>query len=466
MNASALLTLLLAVPLHGEAASRVGAAACVTHGVRSALKEVQATAASDDRAYRWTERLVLDVGNRPAGTEAEARARAWALRELTAAGLGEVRTEAFEFARWSEQAVTVAVREPVPHALRAVALGGSPGTTAPLRTTLIRFASMDELRAADPRRVAGRAVFLDAPMTRTRDRTGYHAAVQARRDGPALAATKGAALFVLRSVGTDRTRQPHAGMTRHAGDQAPIPAVALSVADAELLARLLTGSRPVVIEAAVRTSMARASSANVRAELRGATTKDRSPSVVLAAHLDSWHVGLGASDDASGVGIVLAAVALLQPYRSLLRRDVSVILFGAEEQAIAGGHAYIAAHPARLGHVAAVESDLGSGRLWRMLLPDPQHPTPVELAIATALEPLGISLSLATPSSGGPDVELLTAHGVRVYDLDPDATDYFDIHHTDEDTLEHVSAENLRQHVAALATFALIAATVEDRCLH
>jgi len=466
MNASALLTLLFAASLDAGAAHRVESAACVTDEVRSALKEVQLAAAIDDRAYRWTERLVLDVGARPAGTEAEARARAWALRELAAAGLDEVRAEPFEFARWTEESVTASVREPVQHALRAVALGGSPGTSAPLRATVIRFASMDALRAADPRRVAGRAVFLDAPMARTRDRTGYRSAVQARLDGPALAATKGAAAFVLRSVGTDRTRQPHAGMTRHAADQAPIAAVALSVADAELMARLLAGSQPVVIDLDVRTTMARGSSANVRAELRGAAASDRNPSVVLAAHLDSWHVGTGASDDASGVGTVMAAAALLQPYRSLLRRDVSVILFGAEEPGIAGGHAYIDAHRANLNHVVAVESDLGSGRLWRMLLPDPQHPTPAELAIAAALEPLGIALSLAMPSIGGPDVGLMAAHGVRVYDLDPDATDYFDIHHTDEDTLEHVSALNLRQHAAALATFALIAATVEDRCLH
>ena len=438
--------------------------ACLDEGTRAAIAAVQAEAMRDDRAYRWTESLVLEVGSRPAGTPQEARARAWARRELAGLGLEAIREEAFEFTPWREVSASVAVVAPAAHALRVVALGGSPSTAGAITASVVRFDSLEALRAAPASAVEGRAVFLDVAMKRTRDRAGYKAAMVARRDGPALAAAKGARLFLLRSIGTDAGRHPHAGYSKWASDGPRVPAVAVSIADADLLARLLARGAPVDVVADVRTESAPGSSANVIAGLRAGAASRTRDTVVLAAHLDSWHVGLGAQDDASGVGAVLAAASLLKPHAAQLRRDVVVILFGAEELAIAGGHAYADRHGAAMGHYAAVESDLGTGRLWRLLVPDPAQPAPLDHALAHALAPLGIEASTTQAVIGGPDIEPMAAHGVRIYDLDPEATSYFDRHHTDEDTLMHVSAENLRQHAAALATFALVAGAAGDEC--
>ena len=437
---------------------------CAPAGLTDALQALRSAASGDDGAYQLTRRLVLEVGTRPAGSAAEARAIDWAATELAAAGLSDVRREPFPLRRWGELASTLQVEGAVPQSLRVIALGGAPSTPGPISVPVLRVESLQALSDLPAVTVAGHAVFFDGRMQRTRDRSGYQAAVKARRDGPALAAEKGARLFLLRSIGTDDSRQPHAGMTLFPADAPKIPALALSNADADwLAARLAQGGVSVTADSQTRYDTAQ--SANVLATLPAGGERDGSGSVVLAAHLDSWHVGLGASDDASGVGTVISAARLLLPHAALLRRNLDVILYGAEEPAIVGGHAYVERHRGRLAHIAAVESDLGSGRLWRLQLPDPARVSRADLLLAAALEPLGIALSLSRPAFGGADIQPLAAHGVRLYDIDPDARHYFDIHHTEEDTLAHVSADNLRQHVAALASFALVIGSVDLHCM-
>src|SRR3546814_15303349 len=84
-------------------------------------------------------------------------------------------------------------------------------------------------------------------MKRTQDGSGYGYYGGARFVGPSVAATKGAAAVVIRSVGTDYHRNPHTGQTNFAEGVSPIPAGALSVPDAENLARMLERSDNVTL---------------------------------------------------------------------------------------------------------------------------------------------------------------------------------------------------------------------------
>ena len=438
--------------------------ACVPAALAGAIDDAQRRAATD-RAWQWTQRLVLEVGQRPAGTAAEQRAAEWAATEMERAGLEDVRLQPFEFTGWRRGEARVQIVAPFEHELAAAALGGSvasppAGVTAPV----IRIATAAELDAAAASEIAGRIVFIDQKLERSQDRSAYVAARPARTDAPGAAARRGAVAVLIRSLGTDANRLAHVGMTRYPPDVTPIPALALATPDADLLTMLLARGDGVSLRVqSSAQSQPGSRSRNVVGDLRASGSARQI--VLLAAHIDSWDVGLGASDDASGVGVLLAVADLLRAHRALLRRDVRFVFYGAEEYAGAGAAPYADAAADTVMHVAAIEEDLGTGRLWRLALPDGGQAPALVPALAAWLEPLGIALDEGRAAIGGTDLEPLRRRGVPVYDLDPDASEYFDVHHTDNDTLAHVSRDGLRQHVSAFASFALLFGGAPDDCV-
>jgi Zn-dependent M28 family amino/carboxypeptidase len=138
------------------------------------------------------------------------------------------------------------------------------------------------------------------------------------------------------------------------------------------------------------------------------------------------------------------------------RRTIRILWAGAEEVGWFGGKAYFDAH-GKERHAAALESDFGADRVWRVDFKLPDSAKPLTERIAAALAPLGITPG-KTPASGGTDIGALVAGGTPVIDLQQDGTRYFDIHHTPDDTLDKVDPAQLRQNVVAwTATLAILA---------
>ncbi|MGE0046704.1 MAG: M28 family peptidase, partial [Hyphomonadaceae bacterium] len=79
-------------------------------------------------------------------------------------------------------------------------------------------------------------------------------------------------------------------------------------------------------------------------------------------------------------------------------------------------------------------------------------------AIFRALAPLGVSVTDSTLASGGPDMGAVRTAGVPVMDLGQNGLDYFDLHHTADDTLDKIEPAALRQNVAAWAIALYLAA--------
>jgi Zn-dependent M28 family amino/carboxypeptidase len=197
-----------------------------------------------------------------------------------------------------------------------------------------------------------------------------------------------------------------------------------------------------------------ASSGNVIAEIRG---RERPEEVVLiAAHLDSWDFGQGAIDDGSGVAIVTAAARLIRDLPRRPPRTIRILLAGAEENGVHGGEEYARVHAAD-SHVVAAESDFGAGLVWRFDSRFAEPALPYARAFQRAMAPLGV-LPGNNTTEGGADVDDLRKAGVPVVDLAQDGTDYFDVHHTANDTLYAIDPADLRQNVAAWATFVYLAA--------
>jgi len=419
------------------------------------VERLRAAALESDLAWNIVEDLVTEVGPRLAGSEAEARARDWAVRILREHRFGNVRVEPFTIPYWGavrEEAMVVA---PTSQRLVVAALGGSPSTPAGgLEAEVVRFPDMTALEAAPDSAVTGRIAFIDERMTRAQDGSGYGAAVGKRGRCAPVAQRKGAAACLIRSVGTDPHRFAHQGGNSRQADGASLPAAALSPADADLLARLVARGPTRVrltIEADIREN---APSGNVIAEIRGRERPDEI--VLLAAHLDSWDLGQGAVDDGAGVAIITAAARLIRDLPRRPRRTIRILLAGAEENGVHGGRAYAEAH-ADDNHIIAAESDFGAGRIWRFRSRFAEPALPYARAIQRQLAPLGIILG-DNAAGGGADIGALRAAGVPVADLSQDGLDYFDYHHTANDTLDKIDPEALRQNVAAWAIFAYLAA--------
>jgi hypothetical protein len=418
-------------------------------------------ALQDDTAWDIVEDLTTEVGQRLGGTEAEARARDWAVVRLKAMGFSNVHVEEYRMPVWVRGAETAEITGPFPQKLAVTALGNSGATPAEgLTAQIVGFDSLDDLRAVPDGSLRGKIAFIGHAMKPTQDGSGYGFFGPARFQGPAIAAAKGAAAVVIRSVGTDHDRMPHTGMTRFPQGTAPIPAGALSLPDAENLQRMLASGKPVTMRLVLTPRLlGEQLSGNVVAEVPGS---DPDAGIILVGgHLDSWDLGTGAVDDGAGIAVTAAAAKRVMDAPGRPKRTIRVIWWGAEEVGVFGGADYFAKHRDEKV-VLVAESDFGADRVWRFQnsLADANKPLADELA--RLLAPLGIASSDGKPD-GGADVGAWVEAGVATVDLDQDGTRYFDLHHTANDTLDKIDPEQLRQNVAAwTAMLALVANSPES----
>ncbi|RYG68366.1 M28 family peptidase [bacterium] len=356
-------------------------------------------ALDDTLAWEITEGLTTEVGQRLAATEAEARAREWGVRKLKALGFANVHIEPFQMPVWVRGVETAEIVTPFPQKLAVAALGNSSATPAEgITAEVVRFDGMAALNAAPDATVRGRIVFVDHHMAAQQDGGSYGTIGVIRRAGPSVASRKGAAAIVIRSIGTDHHRVPHTGVQTWAAGVQPIPAGALSVPDAEQLARILARGRPVTMHLTLGSHMAgTGTSGNVVAEVPGRDPK--AGVILIGGHLDSWDLGTGAIDDASGVAITTAAAKRIMAAGKPLR-TIRIVWFGAEEPGGFGGDAYAKAH-AGDRHVLIGESDFGADRVWRLAVTAADPKAPLAGRLALALEPLGIARSTFAMFEGG-----------------------------------------------------------------
>lgn len=427
--------------------------------VDPAVAKLRDAALTDTLAYDIVEGLTTEVGQRLAGTDAEARARTWAVARLKALGFRNVHVEPYQMPVWVRGEETADVIAPFPQRLKLVALGNSGATPAAGITAEVAiFRSYGDLASATDGSLAGKIAYIGNAMQPTQDGSSYGANGVARFVGPALAARKGAVAVVIRSIGTDAHRNPHTGQTNWPAGQQPIPAAALSVSDAKLLERIADRGKSIRLHLTLTPRFTgQGESGNVVAEVPGRDPK--AGIVLIGGHLDSWDLGTGAIDDGAGVAITTAAAKrLLDGPRP--RRTIRVVWFGAEEPGGFGGREYARVHGGER-HATAQESDFGADRVWRFEVNLPDAARSVTDRLQSALAPLGIGKG---PGVGGDgtDVGPTIALGVGSVDLNQDGTRYFDTHHTPDDTLDRIDPAQLAQNVAAWTTMLAIVADAPE----
>src|SRR5574337_1456690 len=412
-----------------------GAAAAATTIPAAAVRtaeQLRDRALHDDTAYRIVSSLTTEVGPRLAGSDADLRAREWAVAKFKALGFDKVYTEPVTFPLWQRRGESGAIVAPFPQPLVLTALGYSPGTPkGGLTAQVVKFDSLDALKAADPGQVKGKIVYIGYRMQRAKDGHDYGTGSAVRTAGPVIAAGKGAAGYLLRSAGTDaHQRIAHTGVTGFTKAEGAIPAAALSNPDADQLERILAHGKPVTVKLDLDCGIVgEYTGANVIGEITG--RKYPNQVVAIGGHLDSWDLGTGAIDDAAGVAIAMAAGKLIRQLPQRPDRTIRVIAFANEEMGLWGGRAYAEKHGNEVAKFQlGSESDFGAGPVWRMSASVKPSARGAIEQIAHVLAPIGVAYDAGRPGGGGSDLSQMHAKGMAALSLTQDGTRYFDWHHT------------------------------------
>jgi len=417
--------------------------------------KLRAAGLASPLAYELVTSLT-DIGPRMAGTAADERAVAWGVERLKRLGFSNVRAEPFTMTAWRRGPGSAQVTAPNPQPLAMAALGNSVSTPAEgIEAEIAYYPDFEALKADTGDRARGRIVFIDQKTQRQRFGATYGNAVRARTQGASEAAKRGALAVVIRSISTDHDRFPHTGSVNYDKAAPKIPAVAVSIPDADLVARLAAAG-PVRLRVAVATETdVPVTSHNVIGEVPGSDLAQEI--VLIGGHLDSWDLGTGAIDDGAGVAITVAAAKVILDAGIKPRRTIRVVMFGNEENGLDGSRSYGARYK-DVAHQLVGESDFGAGRPWRVSSRVLPGALPVVAQIAKALAPLDIAAG-DNAADTGPDANYLkTRYRWPVVHPDQDGHDYFDYHHTANDTLDKIDPATLRPNIAAWAVIAWLAA--------
>jgi len=423
---------------------------------RAAAARIIGAALTTDHAYSRLAHLTDHIGNRLSGSQNLERAIEWAISEMKRDGLDNVRAEKVMVPHWVRGEESLEMLAPVPRKLQMLGLGNSVGTPVEgITAEAVVVRSFEELDRLGEQ-VRGKIVVYNAPYV------NYGATVEYRVRGASRAARYGAVAALVRSITPVSLQTPHTGAMNYDLSQPKIPTAAVTIEVAEFLQRMNDrGDHPRLRLKMEAKFLPDAESANVVAELKGSEKPDEI--VLISGHYDSWDVGQGAHDDGSGCIIAWEAVRLLKELGLKPRRTIRVVLYTNEENGLRGGNAYRDAYRADVAkHILAIESDSGAYRPegFGLAATAPLQVRSNMMEIAKLLS--GIGADQIAADGGGADIGPMMREGVIGASLDTDGAHYFDIHHTQADTLDKVNPRELALCVATMAVMAYVVADLPE----
>jgi hypothetical protein len=517
--------IVLALLLGGSAAwAAPGAEEPVDLGMVTRIRD---EGLNDSKVMDTLAHLTDVIGPRLTGSPALREANEWTRRQLEAWGLQGAHLERWgPFGRgWSLERAAVSMVRPQAAPLIALPKAWTPGTDGAVRGEVVKLALESEADLEKAKgRLAGKIVLLDEARD-TKDpeqplfsrygdaelaRLGqYGPGDDARRPGPPRD-REGA----LRRARFDKTRREflaaekalatveasardgllvrvQGGGSRETGETAGVTALVMAAEHYNRLVRLLA-SGPVELEVDVRARFHDDDplADNTIAEIPGSDR--RGEVVMLGAHLDSWHAGTGATDNAAGCAVVMEAARILQALEVRPRRTIRVALWTGEEQGLLGSRAYVREHfggrpeptdpaerslPAYLrrptgpltlrpDHArlsAYFNLDNGTGRIRGVYTQQNVSAVPIFEAWLRPFADLGAT-TVSNRNTGGTDHVPFDQVGLPGFQFIQDEADYTTrTHHTNLDVYDRAHADDLKQASVIMASFVYHAAMREER---
>jgi carboxypeptidase Q len=454
---TAFLALCFLVPTGPSSTARAqsNGAESIADSYREVAQQLIDAALADSAAFERLTELTDGFGHRFSGSESLERALDWILEGMEKDGLENVHGESVPVPHWVRGAESLELISPRRTKLPMLGLGGSVGTPAEgVRAELLVVSSFDELeaRSAEAR---GKIVLLNAPFV------SYGKTVTYRVHGAIAAAKAGAVASLIRSVTPFSMRTPHTGQMLYDPSAPQIPYAAITVEDADMLQRMQErGERIEVLLKMEAQTLPETISRNVIAEIVGWEHPDEV--VVMGGHIDSWDVGTGAMDDASGSVATWEALRLMRDLGLRPRRTVRVVLWTNEENGLRGALAYRDYHIDELDdHVLAIESDAGVFKPLGFGFTGSTAAYEIVREIGALLQSIGADD--VERGGGGADIGPIMRDGVPGMGLRVDGERYFWYHHTEADTIEVLDPREMAECVAALAVMAYVVADLPQR---
>lgn len=420
------------------------------------IRKIYDTALTNGKSYGWLDHLSNRIGGRLSGSLNAERAVQYTKTQLDSLGLDKVWLQPVMVPKWTRGIPEFAYIETAPGHTTNVpvcALGGSVATPpGGLKAGVVEVQRIEDLTTLGREKIQGKIVFYNRPMDPTLINTfhAYGGCVDQRYAGAAEALKYGAAGVIVRSMNLRLDDFPHTGSMTY-GDTPPaqrIPAAAISTNGAELLSSMLA-LHPGLQFYFKQTckQYPDVQSYNVIGEITGSRYPNEI--IVVGGHLDSWDLGDGAHDDGAGCVQSMEVLRLLKETGYRPQRTIRVVLFMNEENGLRGGRKYAEEAAAKKErHIFALESDEG-GFTPRGFSFDCSDAV---LAQVQQWSPLFTPYLIHYFEKGGSgaDIGPLENGETVLAGLRPDSQRYFDHHHAETDTFEHINKRELELGAAAM----------------
>ncbi len=382
------------------------------------------------------------IGARLTGSQQLRQAQGWAMKKLRSYGAVNVHEEAYALGRpWKRGIARARLLNANGQRLAIVQKGWTAGSGGPVQgdIALLDVRTLDAFRDAAPK-LRGKIVLVVAgPQpgeAERKDMARFNDAVNRIANEARFAAVL---LMSGKEDGAlDMWGGPHSRFDTRAG--------IITKEGASLLKRLLARGVVPRVEIALGGGFGKApvQAHNVVADFIGSELPDEM--VIIGAHLDSWDLGTGATDNGTGSVVAMEVMRAMLAQGLRPKRTLRIVLFSGEEQGLLGSKAYIAAHRGELAKIQAVlVQDAGAGRI--LGFPDMKNDA-WNAALAGALEPAQRLGTLGFPYALmlGSDHDVFFQRGIPAFSPLQDTLNYRShSQHSDRDTVDHVPKDDLLQ---------------------
>jgi carboxypeptidase Q len=323
----------------------------------SVIEKIRAEGMERSKVLETFDYLTTVIGPRLTNSAAHKRAVTWTQDTLKTWGMSEVRGEPFEFGRgWTLDKVTVEMIEPRYMPLIGYPKGWSPATAGRVVAAPVWLPGLEAAALKGQAGALKGAILMTSPIQEyaiRADRPAASGDLKAPSPAPVRPPQlNDQRLAALKAEGVAVTIEPNIGehgtvfVTGRDMGANSVPSIVLASEHYNLIARLLQQKVPVklAVDIQARYHTEDSKTQNVLAEITGTDNTLKDEIVMVGAHLDSWHTGTGATDNADGVATAMEAMRILKTLGVRPRRTIRVALWAGEEQGLLGSKAYVAEH--------------------------------------------------------------------------------------------------------------------------
>ncbi len=453
----------LAVTLTLGARSSVSADA-ETEANKAALVKIAGEGLIESHAFQYLTQLSDEVGARVTGSPQAQKAVEWGLTKMRAIGLENVHAESFQIWRgWTRGTAQASLTEPLQRRLTVDAMGWT-GSTQPAGAegevvAANVFNLDDEMKS--PVRFSGKIILMTTKGAPKKDGMAIFAQFG---DFVKFAAKSGAfAIFGgqggFKSEGMNLT---HTGILGFEAEYS-IPVLSLTAEDQGQLERFLDAGKKVHVRLNVQNSFSPGpvQSANAVGEIRGREHPEEI--LVVGAHLDSWDLSEGSTDNGMGSASVLGAAEAILRSGQRPRRTIRFVLFTGEEQGLLGSFAYVKQHQSEMAnHLGDLVLDEGQGPVKEFQLGGRDDLIGAFQPLADAVSNIQ-SVKVNDKVEFGTDTGPFILAGLPGINMNQDSPEYKFTHHSAADALEAVKPEVLAQDAAIMGMAAFWIADRAER---